>query len=112
MSEAPILILLASAVVPPEAPAIPRGPDGEPVILGLSLIQRAALAARRAGYGQVFLLGGAGAASEVTVVADWRGLAATLAASRLAPLIIAPAAILAEADWLEPLALTHIGQAR
>ena len=112
MSEAPILILLASAVVPPEAPAIPRGPDGEPVILGLSLIQRAALAARRAGYGQVFLLGGAGAASEVTVVADWRSLAATLAASRRAPLIIAPAAILAEADWLEPLALTHIGQAR
>ena len=30
---------------------MPRGPDGDPIILGLSLIERAALAARRAGLG-------------------------------------------------------------
>ena len=57
MPEAPILILLAPSAASPEATGIARGPDGDPVVLGLSLIQRTALAAHRAGYGQVFLLG-------------------------------------------------------
>ena len=65
------------------------------MILGLSLSQRAVLAARRAGYAKVFLLGGNGrSANGTAAVADWRELAATLSSSA-APLIIAPAAILA-----------------
>ena len=58
MPEPPILILLAPPIASPEAANIARGPEGDPVILGLSLIQRTVLAARRADYGQVFLLGG------------------------------------------------------
>ena len=112
MSEAPILILLAPAVGLREAPALALGSDGEPVILGLSLIRRAALAARRAAYGRVFLLGGSGRAGpEVASIENWRGLAATLAASP-ATLIIAPAAILAEAGWLESLAAAGVEPAR
>jgi len=109
MPEAPILILLAPAGPPPDAPGVARGPDGEPMILGLSLIRRAVLAARRAGYAQVLLLGGGGrAASEVTAVASWGDLAAMIGASPTAPLIVAPAAILAEAGWLEKLASVRI----
>ena len=108
MSEAPILILLAPASPPRVDSSIARAPDGEPMILGLSLIQRTVLAARRAAYGQVFLLGGSGrAAPEITAIVDWRSLVATVS-SRSAPLIIAPATILAEADWLEQLASTRI----
>ena len=61
MPETPILILLAPSVASLDASKIARTPDGDPVILGLSLIQRTVLAARRAGYKQVLLLGGNGA---------------------------------------------------
>ena len=109
MPEAPILILVAAPIASGGAPDIARGPDGDPVILGLSLVQRAVLAARRAGYGQVLLLGRkASAAAGVAAIADWRSLAATLSSSQSAPLIIAPATILAETDWLERLASTRI----
>ena len=109
MPEAPILILLAPSAASPGTADIPRGPDGDPIILGLSLIQRAALAARRAGYGQVFLLGAKGPATPGTAaIADWRDLAAVLSSSHTAPVVIAPAAILAETDWLERLASTRI----
>ena len=107
MPEAPILILLAASAASPGAADVARGPDGGPIILGLSLIQRAALAARRAGYGQVFLLGAKGPPTSGAAVADWRELAATLVHVS-APVIIAPAAILAETDWLERLASTRI----
>jgi phosphatidylglycerophosphate synthase len=109
MSEAPVLILLApSAASPPRARAAP-GLDRDPVILGLSLIQRTALAAHRAGYGQVFLLGsGDRKALGITAVADWISLAASLSSAPPASLIIAPAAILAEGDWLERLASARI----
>jgi 1L-myo-inositol 1-phosphate cytidylyltransferase / CDP-L-myo-inositol myo-inositolphosphotransferase len=108
MPEAPILILLAASVASLDA-KIARGPDGAPVILGLSLIQRAVLAARRAGYGQVFLLGGKGRAlAGGATIADWRRLSSSFLSSRTAPLILAPTAILAEADWLERLASTRI----
>ena len=60
MPEAPILILLAPSSASVGAPDVARGPDGDPIILGLSLIRRAALAARRAGYAKVLLLGGKG----------------------------------------------------
>ena len=109
MPEAPILILLAPSSASPGTADIPRGPGGDPIILGLSLIQRAALAARRAGYGQVFLLGAEG-------LHDARGrrhrrLARSrrsLPSAHTAPVVIAPAAILAETDWLERLASTRI----
>jgi phosphatidylglycerophosphate synthase len=108
MSEAPVLILLApSAASPPTAAA--RGPDRDPIILGLSLIQRTALAAHRAGYAQVFLLGGDDRnAPGIAAVADWTSLAASLSLAPPASLVIAPAAILAEGDWLERLASAHI----
>jgi 1L-myo-inositol 1-phosphate cytidylyltransferase / CDP-L-myo-inositol myo-inositolphosphotransferase len=108
MPEPPILILLAPCVASADASDVERAPEGDPVILGLSLSQRAVLAARRAGYAKVFLLGGNGrGANGTAAVADWRELAATLSSSA-APLIIAPAAILAETDWLERLASTRI----
>ena len=118
MPEAPILILLAPPVSSLRASNVARGSDSDPVILGLSLIQRAALAARRAGYGQVLLLGGNGALlggngaapRGVAAIADWRSLAATIS-SHAGPLIIAPAAILAESDWLERLALARTERA-
>lgn len=109
MPEPPILILVAPPIGSLDAANIAHGPDGDPIILGLSLSQRAVLAARRAGYGQVFLLGGKGpAAHKAAAMADWRSLAATLSSSSTAPVIIVPAAIVAETDWLERLASTRI----
>ena len=106
MSEAPILILLAAFRGLAWRGGVARGPDGDPIILGLSLVRRAALAARRAGYGQVFLLRRKRSRDVgPAAIADWRS------SPRLptpAPLIIAPAAILAETDWLERLASTRI----
>jgi 1L-myo-inositol 1-phosphate cytidylyltransferase / CDP-L-myo-inositol myo-inositolphosphotransferase len=108
MPEPPILVLLAPRVASPEAANLAHGPEGDPIILGLSLSRRTVLAARRAGYAKVFLLGGNGrGANGTAAVAHWRELAATLSSSA-APLIIAPAAILAETDWLERLASTRI----
>jgi phosphatidylglycerophosphate synthase len=108
MPEAPILILLAPSAASPAAAHIRPGPDGDPVILGLGLIRRAVLAARRAGYRQVVLLGRVGRQTpEVAAAADWRSLAATLS-SHTGPMIIAPTAILAETDWLEQLASTRV----
>jgi phosphatidylglycerophosphate synthase len=112
MPDAPILILLGPSAASPGTEAIPRGPDGDPIILGLSLFQRAALAARRAGYGQVLLLGAKGAPTPgAAAIANWRDLAATLSLSHGAALVIAPAAILAETNWLERLASTRIDPA-
>jgi phosphatidylglycerophosphate synthase len=109
MPEAPILILVAAPIASGDVPDIVRGPDGDPVILGLSLVQRAVLAARRAGYGQVSLLSGDGhETAEVAAIPDWSHLAATFRSSETAPIFIAPAAILAETDWLERLAGTQI----
>ena len=109
MPESPILILLTSSEASPGMVEVARGPDGDPIILGLSLVQRAALAARRAGYGQILLLGAKGAPTPgAAAIADWRDLAATLSLSHGATLVITPAAILAETDWLERLASTRI----
>jgi 1L-myo-inositol 1-phosphate cytidylyltransferase / CDP-L-myo-inositol myo-inositolphosphotransferase len=109
MPEAPTLILVPSPPASRGAAGVARADDGDPIVLGLSLARRAALAARRAGYGQVFLLAGNGAATPgVAAIPDWSRAAATFTSSHAAPLIIAPAAILAETDWLERLALTRI----
>ncbi|HEY1887392.1 MAG TPA: CDP-alcohol phosphatidyltransferase family protein, partial [Roseiarcus sp.] len=109
MSDAPVLVLLASAPASPTAAQIARRPDGDPIILGLSLVERATLAAHRAGYGRVFVLGdGARETPGMATISDWRSLAATLASAPPASLVIAPAAILAKADWLERLASARI----
>ncbi len=109
MSDAPVLVLLAFAPVSPMAADIARGPDGDPIILGLSLVERATLAAHRAGYRRVFLVGGGSRNTPgMATIADWRSLAVTLASAPPASLVIAPAAILAKADWLERLASARI----
>ena len=97
--KAPLLVLLPS---PPAAPG-PGGP-ADPVILGLSLTRRALLAAKRAGYRQVVLLGREGGAIPgMAAVPDWASLASSNAASYHAPIVIAPMTILAETDWLRRL---------
>ena len=104
MPDAPILILLAA---PPPSLGGSRSaaaPAGGLEILGLSLVKRAALAARRVGFGEVLLVGGqASAIAEAVSVSGWADLAARLPPGRTAPLAIAPAAVLAEKDWLEKL---------
>src|SRR5271163_686904 len=112
MPAAPILILLRAPLAPPDAAGGAREQESERVILGLGLVRRAVLAARRAGYGQVFVLSADGAATAGTVdVPGWSHFAARLTSSHTAPLIIAPAAILAETDWLERLAEARIESA-
>jgi phosphatidylglycerophosphate synthase len=109
MPDAPILILLAATAASPGTADMPGGPDGDPIILGMSLIQRGALAARRAGYGEVFLLGAKGPTTPgPPAIADWRALTAVIPSSHTAPVVIVPGAILAEIDWLERLASTRI----
>jgi phosphatidylglycerophosphate synthase len=105
MREAPILILLASPPAPLNAAGVARADDGDSMILGLSLTRRAVLAARRAGYGQVFLLARNGSATPgVAAIPNWSCLAAIFTSTHTAPAFIAPTAILAETDWLERLA--------
>lgn len=83
--------------------------DGEPSILGLTLAQRTVMAARRAGYGRIFFLARDQAVPPgTTAITDWSSLADALQPSQAAPLIIAPATILAETDWLKILAATQI----
>ena len=109
MSDAPILVLLAFAPASPVGAEIARGLDGEPIVLGLGLIERATLAARRSDYSQVFLLGsGSRTTPGLPAIADWCSLAATLASAPPALVVIAPAAILGETGWLERLASTRI----
>jgi phosphatidylglycerophosphate synthase len=108
MSESPVLILLAPSAVSPPTAAV-RGRGGDRIILGLSLIQRMVFAAHRVGYAKVLLLGGGEhKAPGIVVVADWKSLVASLSAAPPASLIIAPAAILAEREWLARLASTRI----
>ena len=108
MSEAPILVLLAASGASLANAGAAPGRDGDPIILGLSLTQRTALAAHRAGYAQVFLLGGDDHAPGIAPMADWTSLAASLSSPLPASLILAPAAILAEGDWLERLASARV----
>lgn len=101
-SSAPILIL-----VPP--PAAPPTGDADPMILGLSLMRRAVLAARGVGYSRVVYLAPDDAALPgVAVLADWNDVAALIGTDQARPLVIAPATILAESGWLGRLAATQI----
>jgi phosphatidylglycerophosphate synthase len=100
---APILVVLPSFTR--DACGAPIN-DDEPRILGLSLSQRAVLAAHRAGYSQVFFLARREARPDA-MIPDWRRLADALASSA-APLVIAPATILSETDWLRGLTAMRI----
>ncbi len=113
MPEAPVLVLLSPSAASPGTAGVAPGLDRDPIILGLSLVQRTVLAAHRAGYAQVFLLGGDNRnAPGIAPVADWTSLAAGLSAAPPTSLIIAPAVILAEGGWLERLASARIEPAR
>lgn len=102
MSTAPILILLPVPIEP--AQTVPPF-DGDTRILGLDLLQRTMIAARRAGYGQIFSLApDRPLPPGIVTISDWSHLASILVPSQTAPLLIMPATILSEIDWLERLA--------
>jgi phosphatidylglycerophosphate synthase len=104
----PILILVPASVASPHPPYVARA-YAEQKVLGLGLVQRTVMAARRAGYGQIFFLArGHVAPPGIATIPDWSRLPATLVPSQTAPLLIAPAEILTETDWLERLAETRI----
>jgi 1L-myo-inositol 1-phosphate cytidylyltransferase / CDP-L-myo-inositol myo-inositolphosphotransferase len=105
----PILVLVPASVASPRAPDVAPTPDGDPAVLGLGLMRRTAIAARRAGYGQIFFLARDHAAPPgIVTISNWNHLAAAPMPSQAAPLLIAPAAILSETNWLERLAETHV----
>jgi phosphatidylglycerophosphate synthase len=104
VSEPPILILVSGPLTSPNGAKVVLARDGDQMSLGLSLTRRTVLAARRAGYGRVFLLAGGRPTSGAAAVSGWGPLAATFTSARTAPLFIAPSAILAETDWLKRLA--------
>jgi 1L-myo-inositol 1-phosphate cytidylyltransferase / CDP-L-myo-inositol myo-inositolphosphotransferase len=86
--------------------------DGDPSVLGLTLTRRTVMAARRAGYGQIFFLArDRGAPPGTTMIVDWSRLADALLPSQTTSLVIAPATILSETGWLKGLAATQIEQA-
>ena len=104
---APILVLLGW----PTGPATIR-PDTP--LLGLTLLRRAALAARRAGYARTVLLthdpaAGFGAmdVDDAAMATDWRDVI-DLGDRRL---VVAPAQVLAEVSWLAAAATTAIPRA-
>jgi phosphatidylglycerophosphate synthase len=107
MPAAPALVLLPS-VASLDASDVQMH-DGEPSVLGLTLTQRTVMAARRAGYGQIFFLARDHAVPPgAATIPDWRRLADALVPSRAVSLIVAPATILSQTDWLERLAATRI----
>ena len=109
MTAAPILVLLPARA---DAAGGARARPGERRILGLSLIRRAMLAARRAGYGEVVVLSAnADAATEVADAGNWSSFAKTMKSGRAPSLVIAPEAILAETGWLERLRGAQIAPA-
>jgi 1L-myo-inositol 1-phosphate cytidylyltransferase / CDP-L-myo-inositol myo-inositolphosphotransferase len=97
---APILVL-----VPP--PAGLRTGAADAKILGLRLMGRMVLAARRAGYRQVvYLARDHTVLPELVMPADWTGIAALLETSW--GVVIAPANALGEREWLERLAAMQL----
>src|ERR1700704_4613885 len=107
MPAAPALVLLPS-VASLDASDVQMH-DGEPSVLGLTLMQRTVMAGRRAGYGQIFFWARDRAAPPgAATIPDWRRLADDLVPSRAMSLIIAPATILSQTDWLERLGATRI----
>jgi 1L-myo-inositol 1-phosphate cytidylyltransferase / CDP-L-myo-inositol myo-inositolphosphotransferase len=103
----PNLVLL-----PPLAsldPDVAQMRDGDTSVLGLGLMQRTVMAARRAGYGRIFFLArNHPARPDITAVPDWSMLADALHPQQATSLVIAPATILSETHWLKSLATTTI----
>ena len=91
MPGAPNLVLLPWAASVDTSDLQLRG--GDPSILGLSLVRRTVLAARRAGYGQVFFLSQDHAAPGTNTIADWNRIADALRPHEAARLVIAPATL-------------------
>jgi phosphatidylglycerophosphate synthase len=107
---APNLILLPGAWPPDASDAQLQHSDLN--VLGLGLVQRTVLAARRAGYGQIFFFGPDHAAAPgSSAVADWSQLVDALVPFQHASLIIAPETVLSETHWLERLAAMRIAPA-
>lgn len=105
---APILVLVPTPESSPHASGL-AADESDPRLLGLRITERTVLAARRAGYSQVFYLTAETAAlPDITAIANWNALGAAPSTGRAATLIIAQAAILAEIGWLERLAGTQI----
>jgi 1L-myo-inositol 1-phosphate cytidylyltransferase / CDP-L-myo-inositol myo-inositolphosphotransferase len=109
MPSAPILILVPTSVASLPAVRVAPAYDGDQRVLGLGLMRRTVLAARRAGYDEIFFLARDQAAPPgIATIPNWSHLAAAFVPPRTAPLLILPAAILSETDWLERLAETRI----
>ena len=109
---APILVLVPAPVTSVRGAGVWPTYDCNPRVLGLGLVRRTAMAARRAGYSQVIFLAPDYAALDgIATIPNWSRLAAAFAPFQSAPLLIAPAAILSENDWLERLAGTRIESA-
>jgi phosphatidylglycerophosphate synthase len=105
ISVMPNLILLPSVAAPAAPDAHQNYSDAS--ILGLGLMQRTVMAARRGGFGRIFFLArDYDPPPGITAVSDWSTLADAL--PRATPLAIAPATILAETDWLKSLATMRI----
>ena len=104
---APILILVPAPAASLPAARVAPMDDGDPKVLGLGLMRRSVMVARRAGYSQIFLLArDYPALPGVATIPDWRSL--TAASSESTRLVIAPATILSEAAWLKRLAESRI----
>jgi phosphatidylglycerophosphate synthase len=104
----PILILVPASIASPRPPYVaPAYADQK--VLGLGLMQRTVMAARRAGYGQIFFLARDHATPlDVAAIPNWGLLTAALVQPQAAPLLIASAAILSETNWLERLTEARI----
>jgi 1L-myo-inositol 1-phosphate cytidylyltransferase / CDP-L-myo-inositol myo-inositolphosphotransferase len=106
---APILTFVPAPVALLNAARVAPAYGGDLRILGLSLMHRTVMAARRAGYGQIFCLAQDHAAPpSIATIPNWSNLAAAFVPPQTARLLIVPATILSETDWLERLAETRI----
>ena len=103
MLDAPILVLVDSSASA-SASAGPGAGDAARVVLGLSLAERAVFASQRAGFGEVMRIGEQGRGIAETAALSWADIAPSLPSGQSKALAIAPAGVLAETDWLAPLA--------
>lgn len=103
MPDAPILVLVNSSAPALDAGSAAPNEDGRR-LLGLSLAERAERAARRAGFGRTVRVGKRSAGiPEIAAFSGWADFEAGLPSGRCWRLVIAPANVLAEGDWLQTL---------
>ncbi len=113
MAGGPILLLVPAPARSFDTVTVAPKENPDPSVLGVGLIRRTVKVAHRAGYSQTFILTQEDRArfGVVATIPKWSGVDVAFAPSQTAPLVIAPAAILAETDWLERLAKTQIESA-